>query len=622
MSLRAAKRPTSALCSHSVVHTHASWACSVLLFAWVGGCMAAPARALPASPAVRAGPDSGAADWVSVPAGRLEMGACTPQVRRMAAQGLCVSFADALSVELPRHAVDVPRYAMARTEVTLAQFKRFIAEAGRTDLATPEFRRANAFGDLTPVTHVSWQDAQDYVAWLNQTQGPGHRLTTEAEWEHACRAGADPTFCGGDVAAPLAWTLEAQLDGPAAVATKTPNAWGLHDMSGNVWEWTQDCWNTSYHGAPTDGSAWLSGDCTGRVLRGGSLNEPVATIHEPIAPYAYTQFRCDVINSHTGQCINPPGTRALLGSLGHNGECVAVMEGDTHADSPRMGFMDCDGQWLGGCQWAGVLLFHENLAAVQDPDTLLWGYLNAQGRVAIAPQFAWPGFFNRKRAMVQVAWPSGQPRTGHGAFAWLLIDTQGHTLGGPWAQIDFAPGDHYVVQALADAGSDIWSLMDENGATLIDREPVPVGEKPDEADELEGSHGPFHVTLSPKEKAAQHLDALWKARRDSVAQSLRHLPLAERLAQLPPQTERDLAILGLWGQRVRCTRPVQSIALGPMAEQVGTLEFSYPVSLSLFNLAVEAPVTFVRADGSTVCVGVPWDGLELLDGDTPGTRGA
>lgn len=51
---------------------------------------------------------------------------------------------------------------------------------------------------------------------------------------------------------------------------KQPNAWGLHDMSGNVWEWTQDCWNTNYHGAPTDGSAWLSGDCTGRVLRGGS----------------------------------------------------------------------------------------------------------------------------------------------------------------------------------------------------------------------------------------------------------------------------------------------------------------------------------------------------------------
>lgn len=198
------------------------------------------------------------------------MGACTLQVGRIAEQGLCVGFADVLSVELPSHTVDVQRFAMARTEVTLAQFKRFVTAAGRADLATPEFWRANAFGDLVPVTHVSWQDAQDYVAWLNQTQGPGYRLPTEAEWEHACRAGADPTFCGGDAAAQVAWTLEAQLDGPAAVATKTPNAWGLHDMSGNVWEWTQDCWNTSYHGAPTDGSAWLSGDCTGRVLRGGS----------------------------------------------------------------------------------------------------------------------------------------------------------------------------------------------------------------------------------------------------------------------------------------------------------------------------------------------------------------
>jgi len=124
-------------------------------------------------------------------------------------------------------------------------------------------------------------------------------------------------------------------------------------------------------------------------------------------------------------------------------------------------------------------------------------------------------------------------------------------LGGPWAQFDFAPGDHYVVQALADGGSDIWSLIDENGATLIDRETVPAGKETDDADDLEGSHGSFHVTLSPEEKAAQHLGALWKARRYSVAQLLRHVPLAERLAQLPPQTERDLAILGLWGQRVR-----------------------------------------------------------------------
>lgn len=392
------------------------------------------------------------------------------------------------------------------------------------------------------------------------------------------------------------------------------------------WGQPQVVWNE-------EGLAGVMGDdgqllvpCQFAALRGGlsnqcllALNEPVATIHEPIAPRAYTQFRCDVINSHTGQRINPPGTRALLGSLGHNGECVAVMEVDTHADPPRMGFMDCDGQWLGGCQWAGVLQFHEGLAAVQDPDTLLWGYLNAQGEVAIAPQFAGPGFFNRKRAMVQVAWPSGQPSTGTKTLAWQLIDMQGHTLGGPWAQIDFAPGDHYVVQALADAGSNIWSLMDENGATLIDRETVPAGEEPDAADAPDGQQGPFHVTLSPEEKAAQHLDALWKARRDSVAQLLRHLPLAERLAKLPPQTERDLAILGLWGQRVRCTRPVQSVALGSMAEQVGTLEFSYPVSLSLFNLAVEAPVTFVRADGSTVCVGVPWQELQLTDGVAKGS---
>ena len=217
-----------------------------------------------------------APQWVHVPPGVLAMGGCTPVVGALAGPGACGRFHEVLGVERPRHVVKVPAFAMARTEVTLAQFKRFMAAAGRADLATPAFWRHNAYGDAAPVTHVSWQDAQDYIAWLNQTQGPGHRLPTEAEWEHACRAGADPTFCGGEEARSVAWTLADQQDQPSPVATKTPNPWGLHDLSGNVWEWTQDCWNTSYQGAPTDGSAWEDGDCTGRVARGGSWNEPPA----------------------------------------------------------------------------------------------------------------------------------------------------------------------------------------------------------------------------------------------------------------------------------------------------------------------------------------------------------
>ena len=162
-----------------------------------------------------------------------------------------------------------------------------------------------------------------------------------------------------------------------------------------------------------DGQLWVP--CHFAALRSGlsgkrlvALREPVAPIQEPISPHAYLQFRCDVIDSNTGQRVNPTGTSALLGSLGHQGEFVAVMDGEVNAQgTPSMGFMDCDGQWLGGCQWAGVLLFHEGMAAVQDRQTLLWGYLNLQGQVAIAPQYAWPGFFNRKRAIVQTALTPG-----------------------------------------------------------------------------------------------------------------------------------------------------------------------------------------------------------------------
>lgn len=351
-----------------------------------------------------------------------------------------------------------------------------------------------------------------------------------------------------------------------------------------------------------DGQLWVP--CHFAALRSGlsgkrllALREPVANIQEPISPHAYLQFRCDVIDSHTGQRVNPIGTSALLGSLGHHGEFVAVMDGEANAQGSRsMGFMDCDGQWLGGCQWAGVLLFHEGMAAVQDQQTLLWGYLNSQGQVVIAPQYAWPGFFNRKRAIVQAP-PPGAAQ----AAAWYVIDPSGKTITGPWACIDYARNDHFVVQAPENLGADRWSLLDENGTPLLLHEPVP---------QEDPAH---HHELDATDKAAQHLNRLWQQRRRSLALSLRGLPPHERVAQYRPTTERDLISLDLWGQQVRCTQPVSSAVLGEGAKPEAYLECHYPVTLSIFNLAAEAPVTFTRADGSTVCIGVPWDGLELMD---------
>ena len=145
-----------------------------------------------------------------------------------------------------------------------------------------------------PVINVSWEDAQEYVRWLSRETGEGYRLPTEAEWEYVARAGtttarywgesesgqcrygngADAAFLGEY---PNATTVSCS-DGyarTAPVGLFEANGFGLYDVLGNLWEWTEDCWNDSYRGAPTDGSAWRSGDCSSRVLRGGSWsNQP------------------------------------------------------------------------------------------------------------------------------------------------------------------------------------------------------------------------------------------------------------------------------------------------------------------------------------------------------------
>ncbi len=116
--------------------------------------------------------------------------------------------------------------------------------------------------------NVSWQDAKAYVEWLSRKPGPCYRLLTEAEWEYCCRAGTTTAYSFGNGIT----TQQAHYNSlrTASVGSYPPNAFGLHDMHGNVWEWTEDCWHYDYNGAPSDGSAWTSGECGQRVLRGGS----------------------------------------------------------------------------------------------------------------------------------------------------------------------------------------------------------------------------------------------------------------------------------------------------------------------------------------------------------------
>jgi formylglycine-generating enzyme required for sulfatase activity len=125
------------------------------------------------------------------------------------------------------------------------------------------------------VEQVSWDDVQTFIEKFNAKTEKKYRLPSEAEWEYACRAGAQQEYCGGDNPDTVSWygglAKPAGNSGKATnpVATKQPNAFGLYDMSGNVWEWVEDVYHDSYKGAPADGSAW-QGDSNLRVPRGGS----------------------------------------------------------------------------------------------------------------------------------------------------------------------------------------------------------------------------------------------------------------------------------------------------------------------------------------------------------------
>lgn len=159
----------------------------------------------------------------------------------------------------PVHTVTLRRFAIGKYEVTQREWQAVMG-------ANPS--RFVACGGDCPVEHVSWAAAAEYARRLGALTGRRYRLPSEAEWEYACRAGGEEDFCGGDSPAPLAWFGDAR-GGPHPVGGKQANAWGLHDMSGNLWEWTADCSRPGYRDAPADGSA-RDGDCKSRVLRGGS----------------------------------------------------------------------------------------------------------------------------------------------------------------------------------------------------------------------------------------------------------------------------------------------------------------------------------------------------------------
>jgi sulfatase modifying factor 1 len=208
--------------------------------------------------------------------------------------------------EKPVHRVKLPRFAAGKYEVTRGEFAAFVAATGHqpvrgciTDRAhtgrwgfdaaatwqDPGFPQS----DRNPVVCVAWADAAAYAAWLAQKTGKPYRLLSESEWEYAARAHTSTEFWWGDDPNALCayangpdqsakarfprWPTATCDDGHATdapVGSYRPNAFGLHDMAGNVWEWTRDCYESSYADQPSDGGAYTNGPCEHRTLRGGS----------------------------------------------------------------------------------------------------------------------------------------------------------------------------------------------------------------------------------------------------------------------------------------------------------------------------------------------------------------
>jgi formylglycine-generating enzyme required for sulfatase activity len=260
----------------------------LLLLIAAGGCAVAP----PAPDAFRDCADC--PEMVVVPAGRFLMGSDPGEDRWEGGR------------EDPQHEVHIARsFALGRYEVTRAQFAQFVEETGYAANGCAVWNGESWHVDAglswrdpgysqtpdDPVVCVAWLDAKAYLAWLSVRTGRAYRLPSEAEWEYAARAGTTTArYWGeraddgcryaniGDAALKRRFGFEGLVDCDdgqvftSPVGRYRPNAFGLYDMLGNAWEWTEDCWNVGYAGAPADGSPWASGDCADRVPRGASWN--------------------------------------------------------------------------------------------------------------------------------------------------------------------------------------------------------------------------------------------------------------------------------------------------------------------------------------------------------------
>jgi formylglycine-generating enzyme required for sulfatase activity len=239
-------------------------------------------------------------EMVVVPAGSFTMGSPEGEEGRAEDEG-------------PQRTVTIAKpFAVGKLEVTFAEWDACVSAGGcKTKPDDAKWGRGKR-----PVINLSWDDSKQYVSWLSQKTGIRYRLLTEAEWEYTARAGTRTPFSTGMTIT----TDQANFDGnytyggsaKGKYRRKTieagsfePNAFGLHDMHGNVMEWVEDCYKDSYKGAPSDGSASTSGDCSRRVVRGGSWGGVPVLLRAALRGRLTTGDRYNALGFRVGRTLTP-----------------------------------------------------------------------------------------------------------------------------------------------------------------------------------------------------------------------------------------------------------------------------------------------------------------------------
>jgi len=233
---------------------------------------------------------------VVVPAGAFMMGSPPGENGRYEYEG-------------PQHKVTIAKpFGVAKYDVTFAEWDACVSVGG-----CPQEGRATDAGwgrKDRPVIYVSWEDAKAYAAWLSRMTGKTYRLLTEAEWEYAARGGTTTAYFWGDEIGKNNANCNgcgSQWDNKqtAPVGSFAPNAFGLYDMSGNVWQWVEDCYHDNYNGAPEDGSVWTDSDCIERVVRGGSWATDPQSLRAAGRQRSDAAIRLDNLGFHVARTLTP-----------------------------------------------------------------------------------------------------------------------------------------------------------------------------------------------------------------------------------------------------------------------------------------------------------------------------